>query len=90
MNALVRFDTKRLDAALKATRRDYDLFINGQRVKNADGRILERRSPAHGIVVSRCQQAGAAETEAAIAAARTAYDAGYWPRIKGADRAALL
>jgi betaine-aldehyde dehydrogenase len=90
MNALVRFDTKRLDAALKATRRDYDLFINGQRVKNADGRILERRSPAHGIVVSRCQQAGAAETEAAIAAARTAYDAGYWPRMKGADRAALL
>ena len=90
MNAPLRFDTRRLDAALKATRRDYDLFIDGKHVKSADGRVLERHSPAHGVLVSRCQQAGAAEAEAAIAAARKAHDAGHWSKLKGADRAALL
>ena len=90
MNAPVRFDPRRLDAALKVTRRDYDLFIDGKHVKSADGRVLERHSPAHGVLVSRCQQAGTAEAEAAIAAARKAFDAGVWPNMKGADRAAIL
>ncbi len=90
MNAHVRFDHKLLDAALGATRRDYDLFIDGQHVKSADGRTFERHSPAHGVLVSRCQRAGATETEAAIAAARKAFDSGVWPGMKGAERAAVL
>ncbi len=90
MNAHVRFDHKLLDAALGATRRDYDLFIDGQHVKSADGRTFERHSPAHGVLVSRCQRAGATETEAAIAAARQAFDSGVWPGMKGAERAAVL
>ena len=90
MNAHVRFDHKLLDAALGATRRDYDLFIDGQHVKSADGRTFERHSPAHGVLVSRCQRAGTAETEAAIAAARKAFDTGVWPSMKGAERAAVL
>ena len=90
MNAHVRFDHKLLDAALGATRRDYDLFIDGQHVKSADGRTFERHSPAHGVLVSRCQRAGALETEAAIAAARKAFDSGVWPSMKGAERAAVL
>jgi betaine-aldehyde dehydrogenase len=90
MNAPLQFNSSLLDKALAATRRDYDLFIDGAWVKNADGRILERMSPAHGVVVSRCQQAGMPETEAAIAAARHAFDSGAWPRMKGAERAAVL
>ena len=90
MNAHVRFDHKLLDAALGATRRDYDLFIDGQHVKSADGRTFERHSPAHGVLVSRCQRAGTVETEAAIAAARKAFDTGVWPSMKGAERAAVL
>ncbi|MBV1700219.1 MAG: aldehyde dehydrogenase family protein [Hyphomicrobiales bacterium] len=90
MNAPIRFDTKLLDAALAAIRRDHALFIDGKLVNSADGRVLERISPAHGVLVTRCQQAGIAETEMAIAAARAAFDSGVWSRIKGADRAAVL
>jgi betaine-aldehyde dehydrogenase len=90
MNAPLPFNAALLEKALAATRRDYDLYIDGAARKSADGRFIERRSPAHGIVVSRCQQAGPAEAEAAIAAARRAFDHGDWPRLKGAERAAVL
>jgi len=89
MNA-VTFSHPRLDAALKNTRRDYDMFIDGMAVKSADGRVLERCSPAHGVLVSRCSQASVKETDAAIAAARKAFDHGPWPRLKGTERAAVL
>jgi betaine-aldehyde dehydrogenase len=90
MNAPIRFDGGLLDKALAATRRGYDLFIDGSARKSLDGRVIERRSPAHGVVVSRYQQAGAQEAEAAIAAARQAFDHGRWPKMKGAERAAVL
>ena len=90
MNAPLHPENHRLSNALRQTRRDYDLFINGAFVKNSDGRVLARHSPAHDVLVSRCQQAGLLECEAAISAARQAFDAGNWPRIKGADRAAVL
>ena len=90
MNAPVQFDATLLEAALAATRRDYDLFIDGSFVKSSDGRALERKSAAHGVVVSRCQQAGLAETEAAIAAARRAFDSRVWSGLTGAGRAAVL
>jgi betaine-aldehyde dehydrogenase len=79
-----------LDKALAATRRDYDLYIDGVAHKSGDGRAIERMSPAHGVLVSRYQQAGPQEAEAAIAAARRAFDHGRWPRMKGAERAAVL
>jgi len=90
MNAPLRFDSRLLDRALAATRRDYDLFVDGAACKSRDGRVIERRSPAHGVLVSRYQQAGPQEAEAAIAAARHAFDRGRWSRMKGAERAAVL
>lgn len=51
---------------------------------------IERHSPAHGTLVSRHAKGGIPETEAAIAAARTAFDDGRWSRLSGKDRAAVL
>ena len=51
---------------------------------------MERVSPGHGFVVSRYAQAGAAEVELAVAAAHRAFEHGPWPRMKGAERAAIL
>jgi acyl-CoA reductase-like NAD-dependent aldehyde dehydrogenase len=90
MNAPVRIDTKRLEAALAITERSYKLFIDGTWQDAADGRTLERRSPAHGVVVSTYARAGAAETELAIAAARRAFDHGPWPRKTASERSKFL
>lgn len=49
---------------------------------------FERVSPSHGVVVSRSALGGAAEVEAAVAAARAAF-AG-WSRASGKTRAAVL
>jgi len=66
------------------------LLIDGAWHDAADGDTLERRSPAHDQVVAVYAQAGIADAERAIAAARRAFDVGPWPRMKGADRARIL
>jgi acyl-CoA reductase-like NAD-dependent aldehyde dehydrogenase len=57
---------------------------------SSDGATTERRSPAHGVAVSVAAKGGRPEAEAAIAAARAAFDAGHWSRCSGKDRATLL
>lgn len=51
---------------------------------------FDRRAPSHDRVVSRSALGGVAETEAAIAAARRAFEAGSWSRISGKARAEVL
>jgi betaine-aldehyde dehydrogenase len=65
-------------------------LINGKRTDNADGKTFDRISPSHGVVVSTSTLGGEAETKAAIAAARTAFDDGRWSRLSGKARAAKL
>ena len=78
------------DAALPAEPRRGRHLIGGAWRDSADGATFERISPSHGIVVSRSAQAGEAETLAAIAAARAAFDSGAWSRIPARARAAVL
>ena len=66
------------------------LLIDGQWIDAADGSTLERKSPAHDQLVAVYAQAGVADAERAIAAARKAFDHGAWPRMKGAERARIL
>lgn len=54
------------------------------------GQTCDRLSPAHGVVVSRAALGGAEDAEAAIKAARAAFDSGVWSRASGKERAALL
>lgn len=65
-------------------------FIDGAVVDSADGRTSDRLSPSHGVLVSQAALGGETETEAAIAAARRAFDDGRWSRMSGKDRAAVL
>ncbi|WP_116599932.1 aldehyde dehydrogenase family protein [Primorskyibacter marinus] len=65
-------------------------FINGAHTDSADGRKSERVSPSHGIVVSQAALGSEAEAEAAINAARTAFDDGRWSGLSAKDRAAVL
>lgn len=65
-------------------------YIDGAFCDSADGRVSDRVAPSHGVLVSRAALGGAAETEAAIASARAAFDDGRWSRISGKERAAVL
>lgn len=70
--------------------REFQMLIDGKWTPGAEGAVIERRSPAHGVVVSRYQSATKADAVRAIAAARTAFDDGPWPRMTGAERSNIL
>ncbi len=65
-------------------------LIDGIWQDSADGATFDRVSPSHGVVVSRSARGGTAETEAAIAAARRAFDRGTWSRATGKERSTFL
>jgi betaine-aldehyde dehydrogenase len=65
-------------------------FIDGKARDSADGRKSDRMSPSHGVLVSQAALGGPAETEAAIKAARYAFDDGRWSTLSGKARAAVL
>ena len=66
------------------------LYIDGQWLEAGDGERVERRSPAHGKVVSTYPVATREDVHAAIDAAHRAFRQGPWPRMKGAERARVL
>src|SRR5687768_6659082 len=83
-------NTEQIEAILQRAPYRGQLLIDGRWVEAADGQQLERRSPAHDTLVAVYAKAGRVDAERAIAAARRAFDQGPWPRMKGAERAAIL
>lgn len=67
-----------------------DLFIDGSWVAAAEGGTREIRCPADGQLVRVVDEASAADTDRAIAAARAAFDDGRWSEVPAGDRAQLL
>lgn len=65
-------------------------LIDGEWRDSASGETFNRFSPAHGVLVSSAAKGADAETNAAIVAARAAFDSGVWSRISGKERAAVL
>ena len=66
------------------------MYIDGKWIESSDGQRFERRSPAHGHVVSSFPEATPADVEGAIQAAEKAYRHGPWPKLKGVERARVL
>jgi aldehyde dehydrogenase (NAD+) len=70
---------------------EYDkLFIGGQWVQPSSDKVIEVHSPATLELVGRTPEAVEADVDAAVAAARKAFDEGPWPRMSPAERAAVL
>lgn len=67
-----------------------DLIINGEEVAARSGDAFQRVSPAHDVPVGSYARGDADDVAAAIAAARTAFDSGPWPRRSGQERARVL
>ncbi len=70
--------------------RRHHLLIGGEWVDTRDGDVLELLNPATGQVLARTAGAGPADVDAAVAAARTAFDAGPWPSLPPSARSDLL
>lgn len=59
---------------------EYDkLFIGGKWTAPATDQVIEVHSPATGEYVGKVPLATKADVDAAVAAARTAFDSGPWP-----------
>ncbi|WP_434957580.1 aldehyde dehydrogenase family protein [Labrys sp. La1] len=86
----VRLDKARFAAALAGIPREHQLFIAGTFGPAAEGRTIERLSPGHGERVGLYPQAGAADLDRALDAARQAFDNGPWPSLTGAERSRFL
>ncbi|GAA2914212.1 aldehyde dehydrogenase family protein [Streptomyces thioluteus] len=66
------------------------IHVDGVWRAAASGDRREVLDPADAKVLAVVAEGGAADADAAVAAARTAFDAGPWPRTPVAERAALL
>jgi acyl-CoA reductase-like NAD-dependent aldehyde dehydrogenase len=62
------------------------LVIGGERIAAADGRTFETLDPATGRAIAEVPQAGAADVDRAVSAAREAFEDGRWSGIAAAKR----
>ncbi|SKO18190.1 aldehyde dehydrogenase [Mycobacteroides abscessus subsp. abscessus] len=70
---------------------NYDkLFIGGVWTEPATDQVIEVISPATGQKVGQCPLASPADVDAAVSAARRAFDNGPWPRLTPHERQAVL
>ncbi|WP_030937611.1 aldehyde dehydrogenase family protein [Streptomyces sp. NRRL S-646] len=66
------------------------LFVGGQWREAADGARTEVVDPSRGAVVTTVAEAGAADVDAAVRAAREAFDGGAWSGLSGRERGRIL
>src|SRR3546814_17148772 len=66
------------------------LFIGGEWVAPAGSDVIEVISPHSEEVVGRVPEGTTADIDRAVAAARTAFDEGEWPRMSPEDRIAAV
>ena len=68
----------------------YPLFIDGEFLPSKSGEITEALNPVNNEVFARYYKGGKADVEAAIAAARKAFDEGPWGKSSNLQRSKLL
>src|SRR5271156_5779796 len=70
---------------------EYDkLFIGGKWTAPSTSEVIEVHCPATGEYVGKVPLAAAADVDAAVAAARKAFDSGPWPSTPPKERAAVI
>jgi gamma-glutamyl-gamma-aminobutyraldehyde dehydrogenase/4-guanidinobutyraldehyde dehydrogenase/NAD-dependent aldehyde dehydrogenase len=65
-------------------------LINGKRVGAADGQVFDSVSPVDGRVLTQVARCSAADVDAAVAAARTAFDDHRWSGMAPAQRKRVM
>src|SRR6266540_1312064 len=89
--AATREDSSAPATPQAVTGKEYQLLINGQQVAARSGEVLERRYPANNdVIVAKFAKAAEEDVDAAIQAARTAFDSGIWSNAPARNRASVL
>jgi aldehyde dehydrogenase (NAD+) len=70
--------------------RDYSMYIGGEWVPARSGARFETVNPFTGRAWARVPDGGAEDVEAAVRAARAAFDEGPWGRMTGSERGRLM
>jgi 5-carboxymethyl-2-hydroxymuconic-semialdehyde dehydrogenase len=65
-------------------------YIDGEFRESVSGATFTTLDPATNEVITEAADGAAADVDAAVAAARRAFDEGPWPRLKAAERAKTL
>lgn len=71
-------------------RRNHRMLIGGQWVEAAGGQTLSVLNPASEAIIATVPAGQPADVDAAVAAARQAFESGPWSRMKPAERERLL
>ncbi len=87
---MAQTETANAAPATGADRTHWQLFINGQGQDAASGASFETYNPATEEVLGTVAQAGKADVDRAVAAARAAFEGGKWPRTSAARRGQIL
>ncbi len=66
------------------------LLINGRWVAAASGKTFEVRNPATGDVIARAAEGDKADVDAAVIAARRAFESGAWPALTPSERGKII
>ena len=66
------------------------LYVNGEWTEGSDGASYEQRHPATNERVTSFIDSSGADVEAAVTAARRAFDTGPWPRLRARERKLAL
>src|SRR6516165_8593986 len=86
-----RFGLGRVAAMSDSQKTEYDkLFVGGKWTEPSTSEVIEVHCPATGEYVGKVPLAAAADVDAAVAAARAAFDSGPWPRTPPKERAAVI
>ncbi len=73
-----------------AARPEGRAIIAGRAVGALDGRVFDDVSPIDGAVIAQVARCGAADADAAVKAARAAFESGPWRRMEPRDRKKVL
>jgi len=69
---------------------DTGMLIGAHRVAAGDGRTIEVEDPATGKIIAHVPAGGTHDVDAAVTAARTAFESRAWSRMRPLDRARII
>jgi len=78
------------ESALKFVDRTHKLLINGRWVGAESGRTFPTYNPATGEVLAQVAEGDKADVDAAVRAAREAFDHGPWRRLTASERGRMI
>ncbi|XUU60503.1 aldehyde dehydrogenase family protein [Erythrobacter sp. HA6-11] len=78
------------EAAAFLARDQHKLLVDGEWVGSQSGETFDTLDPATGNVIGKVARGNAADVDAAVAAARKAFESGPWPAMTPMERSQLL